>query len=85
MWDRIKWRAQVKYKLTTLNLGRYETEEAAARAYDAKAKELFVNPILNFLPVCRVALNGGCFFFVGGGCLFGGVAFISRTQTNTHA
>jgi hypothetical protein len=31
-------------------LGFFDTEEEAARAYDKKAKELHVNPILNFLP-----------------------------------
>jgi hypothetical protein len=31
-------------------LGCFDNEEAAARAYDEKAKQVFVNPILNFLP-----------------------------------
>lgn len=35
-----KWHAQMGYNRKTLNLGRYETEEEAARAYDAKAREL---------------------------------------------
>lgn len=31
-------------------LGTFDSEEAAARAFDARAKALYLNPILNFLP-----------------------------------
>jgi hypothetical protein len=31
-------------------LGIFDTEEAAARAYDEKAKQVHQNPALNFLP-----------------------------------
>ena len=31
-------------------LGTYDTEEEAARAYDDTAKQVFDDPILNFLP-----------------------------------
>jgi hypothetical protein len=34
------WAAQITYKRKTLSLGYYATEEEAARAYDAKAREL---------------------------------------------
>lgn len=39
--SRGKWLAGVKYNYVRLNLGRHATEEAAARAYDRKALELF--------------------------------------------
>ena len=39
-WDRNKWRARIRYKGKVYNLGRFDNEEAAARAYDAKALEL---------------------------------------------
>ena len=35
-----KWRAQIGVNSTTRSLGYFETEEEAARAYDAKAREL---------------------------------------------
>lgn len=36
-----KWVARIKFEGKQLNLGRYDDEEDAARAYDAKAKEVF--------------------------------------------
>jgi hypothetical protein len=42
-WDKTrgKWRATAKRDRRHLYIGRYATEEQAARAYDAKARELF--------------------------------------------
>lgn len=42
-WEkkRKEWRARITLKGRLIHLGRFETEEGAARAYDAKAKELF--------------------------------------------
>lgn len=45
-----KYEARIRAGSKTLHMGRFDTEEAAARAYDEQAKELHVNPILNFLP-----------------------------------
>lgn len=45
-----RWRACMNFQGRFVNGGSYGTQEAAAWAYDAKAKELWVNPILNFLP-----------------------------------
>lgn len=36
-----KWKAEIQLDKKRVVLGRFPTEEAAARAYDAKAKELF--------------------------------------------
>jgi hypothetical protein len=44
------WTAQLSYAGLKHNLGSFDTEEAAARAYDEKVAELWENPILNFLP-----------------------------------
>lgn len=42
-WDkkRLLWFAQTKHEGRHFNIGRFASEEEAARAYDAKAKELF--------------------------------------------
>lgn len=39
--DRGKWRAQLAMNKKFINLGRFTSEEEAARTYDKKAKELF--------------------------------------------
>jgi hypothetical protein len=36
-----KWRAKIMHKRKWFNLGYFDDEESAARAYDAKARELF--------------------------------------------
>jgi len=43
MWDkrRSKWQAQIKHNGKKIFIGYFDDEEVAARAYDAKAKELF--------------------------------------------
>jgi len=42
-WDkaREKWRAKIVYQYRCIELGRFDTIEAAAAAYECKAKELF--------------------------------------------
>jgi hypothetical protein len=36
-----RWRASIRHKNRKYSLGRYSVEEDAARAYDARARELF--------------------------------------------
>lgn len=36
-----RWEARIKYNQTLIHLGTFKTGEVAAKAYDAKAKELF--------------------------------------------
>ncbi|MHC4259490.1 MAG: AP2 domain-containing protein [Planctomycetota bacterium] len=36
-----KWRARIKFDGRSIHIGRFDDEKAAARAYDAKARELF--------------------------------------------
>jgi|ERR1041385_626948 hypothetical protein len=47
--DRNLWKAQIQLEYKHLFLGRYPSEEEAARAYDTKAKKLFKEfAVLNF-------------------------------------
>lgn len=45
-----RWEASIYADGGTQYLGFFDDEEAAARIYDEKAKQVFDNPILNFLP-----------------------------------
>lgn len=49
-WISGRWRALITADSHQQSLGSYDTEEAAARAYDDKAKQLRAKPTLNFLP-----------------------------------
>lgn len=44
------WFSRIYHQGSMWRIGRFDTEEAAARAYDAAAKRLWANPVLNFLP-----------------------------------
>lgn len=48
--DLKKWRVSVWYKGKNHHGGLFDSERVAARAYDAKAKELYFNPVTNFRP-----------------------------------
>ena len=41
VWKETAWRAGIKYNAKTIHLGSFKTEDEAARAYNAKALELF--------------------------------------------
>lgn len=47
-WKNGKWVAGIKFQGHRENLGRFDTEKAAAQAYDKRAKQLWQNPVLNF-------------------------------------
>lgn len=46
--DKGKWFARIHKDNKKYHLGHFEHEEAAAKAYDIKAKELYAKPLLNF-------------------------------------
>lgn len=45
-----RWQAWMSFQGKGRSLGTFDAEEGAARASDAEAKRLWVNPVLNFLP-----------------------------------
>jgi hypothetical protein len=48
-WDRGKWKASIAINGVNFHIGRFNSEEVAARAYDEKAKEMFGEfVLLNF-------------------------------------
>jgi hypothetical protein len=49
-----KWRGRVRFQGQERYLGVFDTEEAAAKAHDEKAKRQWKNPVLNFLPDGRL-------------------------------
>ena len=46
---RAGWQAYIRLYGKQVYLGTYESQEAAARAYDLRAKEEYKDPILNYL------------------------------------
>lgn len=51
VWADGRWQAQTYCDSRKLVLGKFQWEEAAARRYDEKARELWTNARTNFLPV----------------------------------
>ena len=49
-WDKGRWRVNIRVNGRIQSLGCFDNEKETARAYDEKAKQLHVNPIVNFLP-----------------------------------
>ena len=49
-WNNGRWVASIRADGRQQHLGTFDTEEAAARVFDEKAKQLHANPTLNFLP-----------------------------------
>jgi hypothetical protein len=45
-----KWRVDITFQGQNTYFGGFDTEEAAAKAYDEEAKRQWTNPTLNFLP-----------------------------------
>jgi hypothetical protein len=48
--DHNRWEARIRCGGRQQHLGRFNTAEEAAKAYDEEAKRRWTNPILNFLP-----------------------------------
>jgi hypothetical protein len=53
-----RWRAQIEKNGVKYRIGSFKTQEEAAEAYNAKAKELYANPKLNIVNVPEVVENG---------------------------
>ena len=49
-WRKGRWAAYTYADGRSKYVGIFDDEEEAARAYDDKAKQVFINPVLNFLP-----------------------------------
>lgn len=49
-WSHGKWVVKYRFHGKLRSSGGFDTQEAAARAHDELMSQLFINPVLNFLP-----------------------------------